>query len=249
MPGCDIACMIDALAFDADDTLWHNESLFRDTQSEFRRLLRRYHDDEWIERRLYATEVRNLAHFGYGVKSFMLSMVETAVELTEGRMSGAEIQRILELGKAMLEAPIALLEGAAETVEALARARDLMLITKGDLFDQESKLERSGLREHFRHVEVVTRKEPSTYQRILQRHRIDPAGFVMVGDSLRSDVLPVLAIGGRAVHIPCPTPWQHEVVEAQELPSAGWVRLERIADVPRWVEGVHEAGGAGQAAR
>jgi putative hydrolase of the HAD superfamily len=141
----------------------------------------------------------------------------------------------------MLEAPIALLEGAAETVEALARERDLMLITKGDLFDQESKLERSGLRDYFRHVEVVTRKEPATYQRILQRHGLDPAGFVMVGDSLRSDVLPVLAIGGRAVHIPCATPWQHELVETPELPATGWVRLERIADVPRWVDGLQDA--------
>jgi putative hydrolase of the HAD superfamily len=227
--------MIDLLAFDADDTLWHNETLFRETQAEYRALLSRYHDEDWIEERLYETEVRNLGHFGYGVKSFMLSMVETAVELTEGRISGAEVQRILELGRAMLSAPIALLEGVPETLEALARSREMMLITKGDLLDQESKLERSGLRDYFRRVEVVSRKDSITYERILGRHGVRPERFVMVGDSLRSDVLPVLGMGGWAVHVPYPTPWKHELVEEEPDPLR-YVKLERIAELPESLE-------------
>lgn len=230
------------IGFDADDTLWHNESLFRETQAEFRRLLAEYHDEAWIERRLYETEMRNLGHFGYGVKSFMLSMVETAVELTEGRIEGAEVQRILELGKAMLSAPIALLEGVPETLEAVSSAHDLMLITKGDLLDQETKLERSGLREFFSHVEVVSRKDAATYQRVLERHGVAVEQFVMVGDSLRSDVLPVLTVGGSALHVPYPTPWQHELVDTGEPLPDRYVKLERIADVPASLETFESAG-------
>ena len=224
--------VIDTIAFDADDTLWHNESLFRETQAEFRRLLVRYHDEEWIERRLYETEMRNLGHFGYGVKSFMLSMVETAVELTEGRVGGAEVQRILELGRSMLNAPVALIDGVAETLDALASAHELMLITKGDLLDQERKLEASGLRDYFGRVEVVSRKDPSTYRRILARHAVLAERFVMVGDSLRSDVLPVLEVGGWALHVPYPTPWQHELVDEDPALPERYLKLERIADVP-----------------
>jgi putative hydrolase of the HAD superfamily len=223
--------MIEVLALDADDTLWHNETLFRDTHGEFRRLLSRHHDEEWIEARLYETEMRNLAHYGYGVKSFMLSMVETAVELTEGRISGEEVQRILELGRAMLSAPIRLLEGVEETVTTLAETYDLMLITKGDLLDQESKLERSGLRDRFRSVEVVSRKDTRTYEWLLKKHGVAPARFVMVGDSIRSDVLPVLEVGGYAVHIPYPTVWQHEATDTEPT-GPRYVRLERIMELP-----------------
>lgn len=223
--------MIDVLGFDADDTLWHNESLFRESQAQYRRLLSRYHDEEWIEQRLYETEVRNLTHFGYGVKSFMLSMVETAVELTEGRITGAEVQRILELGRGMLSAPIALMDGVHETLDTLARSHELMLITKGDLLDQESKLERSGLREFFARVEVVSRKDPGTYERVLAKHGLTSDRFLMVGDSLRSDVLPVLEIGGWAVHVPYPTPWKHELVDHEPVEQR-YVRLERIVHLP-----------------
>lgn len=164
--------MIDVIAFDADDTLWHNERLFRATEREFRTLLARYHDEEWIEKRLYETEVRNLEHYGYGIKAFMLSMVETAVELTEGRVTGDEIRRILDLGRAMLATPVGLLDGVEETLDALSVAHTLMVITKGDLLDQETKVERSGLRDRFQWVEVVSRKEPDVYRRILDRYGI-----------------------------------------------------------------------------
>jgi putative hydrolase of the HAD superfamily len=222
----------DVIAFDADDTLWHNERLFQDTHEEFRQLLARYHDPEWIQQRLYETEMRNLAHFGYGVKSFILSMVETAVELTEGRVAGGEVQRIVDLGRAMLEAPVALLEGVEDTLDTLARSHELMVITKGDLLDQESKLERSGLRNLFGVFEVVSRKDPRTYTRVLERHGVAPERFIMVGNSLRSDVFPVLEIGGFAVHIPYHVVWEHERTDEEPPDAARWVRIDRIAQLP-----------------
>lgn len=235
--------MIDVLAFDADDTLWHNETLFRDAQSEFRRLLGRYHDEEWIEKRLYETEVRNLTHFGYGVKSFMLSMIETAVELTEGRIEGSEIARILELGRAMMNAPLRIFDGVVETLETLSDRYELILITKGDLLHQESKIEQSDLRRFFSQVDVVSRKEPPTYQRIIERHRIDGSRFGMVGDSMKSDILPVLSLGGWAFRVPNALMWQHEHVE-NEPTEKRYVRLEAFATLPAVLDGLsRQAGG------
>lgn len=232
--------MIDAIALDADDTLWHNERLFQASQQAFRGLLARYHDPEWIEERLFRTEMRNLEHYGYGVKSFTLSMVETAVELTEGRVTGDEVQQILALGRDMLSAPIDVLPGVTDALDALA-AWDLLLITKGDLLDQESKLERSGLRDRFRHVHVVSRKDAATYRRLLGRHGLDPRRFVMVGDSLRSDVLPVLELGGWAMHIPQPVAWQHET-SATAPENDRYVRLSGIAELPARIRAIREGG-------
>jgi putative hydrolase of the HAD superfamily len=228
---------IDVIAFDADDTLWHNERLFRATELEFRRLLSRYHDEAWIERRLYETEVRNFEHYGYGIKAFMLSMVETAVELTEGRIGGDEIRRILELGRAMLAEPVRLLDGVEDTLAALGADHTLMVITKGDLLDQETKIERSGLRDRFRWVEVVSRKDALIYQRILARCAVNPDRFLMVGDSIRSDILPVLEIGSAAVHIPHDDPWQHEVVDVGEELRGRYVELPSIRDLADAVRG------------
>jgi putative hydrolase of the HAD superfamily len=228
--------MIEIIAFDADDTLWHNEARYRDTEAEFRRLLERYHGPEWIDERLYETEMRNLPHFGYGIKSFVLAMVETAIELTEGRITAPEIQQVIELGRSMIAAPVELLDGVRETVSELARDHDLMIITKGDLLEQESKIERSGLREHFGRIEIVSRKDRATYERIAVRHALRPDAFLMVGNSVRSDVLPVLAMGGRAVHIPYWTTWRHEVADAAERAGVEVVELGSIRDLPPYVE-------------
>src|SRR5215813_9991748 len=141
--------MFDVIAFDADDTLWHNEPLYRGAQRQALEIVAHYHDRDWIERRMYETEIRNLKHFGYGIKGFTLSMIETAIELTEGRISGGEIHAILGYAKAMLAAPVELLDGVRETISQLAGCYQLMLITKGDLFDQESKIARSGLGDYF----------------------------------------------------------------------------------------------------
>ena len=226
----------DVVALDADDTLWHNETLFTASQSQFRDLLARYRDPDWIDRRLYETETRNLRHFGYGVKGFTLSMIETAIELTEGRVSGAEVQRIIDLGREMLSAPVELLDGVAETVEALAESYRLVLVTKGDLFDQESKLARSRVGHHFAAVEIVSEKDARTYAAVMARQRVEPARFVMVGNSLRSDVLPVLEAGGAAVHIPYHVTWAHERVPDDALVGKEFARLASIRELPAWLE-------------
>ncbi len=201
------------VAFDGDDTLWHNESIFTVTQERFRELLLPYVDRADVDARLLATETRNLAIFGYGVKSFTLSMIETAVELSAGRITAAEIQAILDAGKSMLDHPVELLFGVADAVEAVSATHPVMLITKGDLFDQESKLARSGLGDRFAAIEILSEKNTAAYRRILARQGIAPERFVMVGNSLRSDVAPVLELGGWAVHVPYYVTWAHEVVE------------------------------------
>ncbi len=232
--------MIKTIAFDADDTLWHNEPLFTDTQQRFRELLAAYHDPEWIADRLYETEMRNLQHYGYGIKSFTLSMIETAIELTEGRIKGSEIQEIVAFAKSMLEAPVNLLEGVEETIRDLSTSYPLVIITKGDLFDQESKIARSGLGDLFSRVEVVTEKSRSTYEAIARKLELEPSEFVMVGDSLKSDVLPVIDLGGHAIHVPYQTVWKHEVVSEEMLRRYEFLRAESVRDVPGLVTQLSE---------
>lgn len=222
---------IEVIAFDADDTLWHNESIFTLTQDKYKKLLAKYHSEEWIESKLYDTETRNIQHFGYGVKGFTLSMIETAIELSEGRISGAEINQIIEYAKEMLKSPTELLEDVEETIFNLSKTHELMIITKGDLFDQESKIARSGLAEYFGHVEIVREKDDEVYQKILGKNKLDPEKFLMVGNSLKSDILPVIRIGAEAVHIPYHTTWAREMVEEKELESYKFLRLQRMKEL------------------
>jgi putative hydrolase of the HAD superfamily len=223
---------IEVIAFDADDTLWHNEEIFYSTHDKFKELLSKYHDEEWIVERLYQTESRNILHFGYGVKGFTLSMIETAIELSENRISAAEIQSIIELGKEMMKAPVELLEGVKETIEQLAINFDLMMITKGDLFHQESKIARSGLARFFRRIEIVSEKDAGVYERITAKHSIAPQQFLMVGNSLKSDILPVVAMGGIAVHVPYKTEWIHERVAKEDLDGKSYFEIQHIGLLP-----------------
>jgi putative hydrolase of the HAD superfamily len=234
---------IDLIAFDADDTLWHNETIFVTAQKKFKRLLSNYHTDDWIDRKLYETEARNLQHFGYGVKGFTLSMIETAIELSEGRISGTEIQTVIELGKEMLKAPVELLEGVQECVDELLKSHRLMVITKGDLFDQEAKFAKSGLGDRFWRIEVVSDKNKLTYERILGKYKVDPQRFLMVGDSLRSDILPVIALGAHAVHIPYKVTWTHESVAPADLDEKQYSRLEDIRLLPNFLAQLRMANG------
>jgi putative hydrolase of the HAD superfamily len=213
------------LAFDADDTLWHNERLYINTQARFAQLLAHYHPADWVQNQLYQTETRNIAHFGYGIKAFALSMIETAVELTEGRISGQDIGEIVGWAKEMLTARVELLDHVAETIPQLAQNHTLMVITKGDLLDQENKIIKSGLGAYFRHVEVVSHKRREDYARILTEHGIPPERFLMVGNSLKSDILPILELGGTAVYVPYETTWLHEVTDP---PPAGQERYHEI---------------------
>ncbi len=234
--------MFDVIAFDADDTLWHNENVYRDVQSRIIALLAQYHSADWIEQRMFETEVRNIEHYGYGFKGFTLSMIETAIELTEGRISGAEIGQMIELTREMVRAPVVLLEGVEETLTRLSADYDLMLITKGDLFEQEAKIIRSGLADRFSKIEIVRTKTPETYQQLAAKHRIRPERFVMVGNSLKSDILPVLAIGGRAVYVHYETTWAHELVPEDELKDKDFLRLSHIGELPELIERLKTAG-------
>ena len=220
------------VGFDGDDTLWHSETRFHVTQGEFRELLTRYAPDADVDARLAATEMKNLSIYGYGVKSFTLSMLETAIELTGSKISAGDLAMILAWGKRMLTQPTELLDGVDETLQELHGRYELLLITKGDLFNQESKLASSGLGELFLGVEILSEKNLDTYRGIFTRRGIRPEEFVMVGNSLRSDVVPVVELGGRAVHIPYVVTWEHEQVAEDKLPTNGWRRLGSIRELP-----------------
>jgi putative hydrolase of the HAD superfamily len=222
---------IRVLAFDGDDTLWHNESRFKLTQSELRDLVHRHVPDADVDSHLFETEMRNLGLYGYGIKAFTLSMLETAIQLTGGRIPAEDLQVILGWGKRMLTEPTELLDGVRATLLDVSRRYSLLLITKGDLFDQESKLARSGLGELFSGVEILSDKTIDSYRSLLKRRDIQPAEFVMVGNSPRSDIAPVVALGARAVHIPYHVTWAHEEVPQESLPAGGWYRLESVSDL------------------
>jgi putative hydrolase of the HAD superfamily len=224
--------MIRLVALDADDTLWHNEPLYRGAERQFRDLLAKYEAPGVIEERLYETERRNLQHFGYGVKGFTLSMIETAIELTQGRIASADVQTLIDWGRHMLASPVELLDGVRDTVEALAAEFPIVLLTKGDLLHQESKLARSGLGEFFAGVEVVSEKDPAVYRRVMQRYAVTPEAFVMVGNSLKSDILPVIEAGGHAVYVPYELCWVHERVAPESLNGKHYHEIPRIAELP-----------------
>ncbi len=226
------------VGLDADDTLWHSENRFHETHQRFHQLLAQHVDldvDE-LEARMLATEQRNLRLFGYGAKGFTLSLVETALEVTEGRVPAEHIQTIIEFGKDLLDHPVELLPGVNETIEEIrSRGLGLLLVTKGDLWHQESKVAASGIADEFDGVEIVSEKDPATYAALLRRHDIAADGFVMVGNSVRSDVLPVLDIGGRAIHVPYEYLWAHEAVAGSDLDDR-FATLASISEVPEVLE-------------
>ena len=222
---------IRVVGLDGDDTLWHNETRFKLTQTELRELLHRHVLGADVDAHLAGVEMKNLALYGYGVKAFTLSMIETAIELTKSRISAADLAVILGWGKRMLMEPTELLEGVESALRDLAKRYDLLLITKGDLFDQESKLARSGLADLFIGVEILSEKSVDSYRSVLRRRAITASDFVMVGNSLRSDIAPVLALGASAVHIPYHVTWHHEELPEDSLPKKGWRRLASISEL------------------
>ena len=234
--------MLDLIAFDADDTLWHTEHLYSDAEARFAELLAPYGVTEPVEQKLFATESANLRYFGFGIKSFTLSMIETAISLTGGAIAGRDVQRVIDLAKGMLSADVQLLDHAEEAVAQLSREFPLMIITKGDLLDQESKIERSGLGQYFKYVEIVSDKTRDSYAALLARHNLRPEGFLMVGNSLRSDVLPVLALGARAVHIPYRLTWAHERVSPEELAGAQYAELEHLGQLAELAKRMKDEG-------
>ena len=219
---------IKVIAFDADDTLWVNETYFREAELKFAKLLSGYETANKIDQELFKMEIDNLHIYGYGVKGFMLSMVESALELSNYKLNPKIIQEILAIGKEMLEKPIELLEGVEHTLKALSTNYKLIVATKGDLLDQERKLEKSGLLSYFHHIEVLSDKKSDNYLKLLTHLDIDPSELLMIGNSLKSDVLPLIAIGASAIHIPFHTTWAHETVEHN---GEGYKTLSTLTDV------------------
>ena len=222
-----------ALGFDADDTLWHNETLFAAAHARFHALLAAHHDPATVERALYATELRNLPLYGYGVKGFTLSAIETAIELTDGRVSAQELRELVALGREILAHPVELLDAVPDTLAALAAAgHRMILITKGDLQHQERKIVESGLAPHFLATEVVSEKDDATYSRVLRRHAIAPENFLMVGNSLKSDIAPVLRLGGLAAYVPYHITWEHEKLDALPTAPGRFFTLTSLRELP-----------------
>ena len=230
------------IAFDADDTLWHNEPIFDLTQERVAELLADWAPAEELGEKLSGTERRNLRLFGYGAKGFTLALIETALEVSGGKVPGSVIRQILDAGKAMIEHPVELLPGAEETIARLAAEHRLLLITKGELFHQESKIARSGLADRFAEIEIVSEKDEATYRRILERHGIAAERFVMVGNSVKSDMLPVLAIGGNAIHVPYESHWELDKIDHRGAEEEGFFEAETMFEVPRVLEQIAALG-------
>ncbi|WP_024891592.1 HAD family hydrolase [Luteimonas huabeiensis] len=219
------------VGFDADDALWRSEDYFAAAQAEFERIVGAYVelDDARARQRLLAIERGNLALFGYGVKGMALSMIEAAVEITAQRIAAADLHRIVAIAKDMLRHPVEVLPGVRAAVEAVAADHDIVLITKGDLFHQEAKVRQSGLADLFGRIEIVSEKDAATYQRVLDEFGLPPARFCMVGNSLRSDIAPVLRLGAWAVHVPYHLTWEHE--READIAPAMRARMREVEDL------------------
>lgn len=222
---------IKVIAFDADDTLWVNEPYFREAEHEVAKLLSSYETLNKIHQELYRIEIKNLHYYGYGVRPFILSMIELALEISNHKVAPQIISKILEMGKEMLFKPIELLDGVEEVLATLSKKYKLIVATKGDLLDQERKLEKSGLLGHFHHVEVMSEKKEADYLKIIQHLDIQPSEFLMIGNSLKSDVLPLLEIGASAIHIPYHTTWMHEQVESHSYTKDAYKTLGAIREL------------------
>jgi len=221
---------IHIIAFDADDTLWANESYFQETERQYCDLLSEYLPARDVSRELFATEMCNIGIYGYGIKSFTLSMIETAIRISGGRIGSEEISRLIGFGKQLLDMPVVPLPGVNDLLEHLRGKYKLVVATKGDLLDQQRKLARSGLQEYFDHVEIMSEKGVEDYRRLLDNLNCRPEHFLMIGNSIKSDILPVVEIGGNAIHVPFHVTWSHEVVE-KEMGNARFMMVDDVSEV------------------
>lgn len=222
--------MIKVIAFDADDTLWINEPYFQETEKKFCQLLEDYLPQHTVERELLKTEIKNLPLYGYGIKGFMLSMIETALSVSNKTIGIEIVEKIVEYGKELLGRPVEVFDEVEEVLNKLKDRYRLVVATKGDLLDQERKLKNSGIDHYFHHIEIMSDKREADYLKLIKHLDIPPSEFVMVGNSLKSDVLPVLEIGGHAFHIPYHTTWAHEIVE-HTIDHPNFKELAHIKDV------------------
>jgi putative hydrolase of the HAD superfamily len=221
---------IQVIAFDADDTLWVNEPYFQETERKFCALLEDFLPHHTIMQELFKSEMETLPLYGYGIKGFVLAMIETALRITENKVNMEVIEKIIQFGKDQMERPIEMLDGMEDALERLKKKYRLVVATKGDLVDQERKLKKSGLEHYFHHIEIMSDKQQADYTKLIRHLDISPENFLMIGNSLKSDIIPVLAIGGHAVHIPYHTTWAHEVIE-HTIEHPNFRQAEHIKDV------------------
>lgn len=222
---------IKVIGFDADDTLWVNETYFREAEEAVGQLLSHYETPNKIDQELFKMEIKNLPTYGYGVKGFMLSMIELAIELSNGSVSNEIISKMITIGKDMINKPIELLDGVEEVLQTLSKDYKLIVATKGDLLDQERKLEKSGLIDYFHHIEVLSEKKEANYTKLLRHLEINPSEFLMIGNSLKSDILPLVNIGAEAIHVPFHTTWQHETVSKDITNGVAYKTVKDITEI------------------
>jgi putative hydrolase of the HAD superfamily len=223
---------LEMIAFDADDTLWHGEIHYQIALEAFKEILSPWQDSETIDKEMYTIEMKNMPIYGYGVKAFVLSMIEAAISISGGQIQAKSIDRLLNLGHTMLETEVEVFPQVPEVLEYLSKAYSLMVITKGDLLDQTAKVSRSGLASYFSLVEVVNEKTSESYQAVFQKYGLDPKSVLMVGNSIRSDIQPILALGGPCVHIPANTTWEHEMVADFDTAQSGFYEIEHMGHLP-----------------
>lgn len=225
---------ISVIAFDADDTLWVNEPYFREAEHNFSEMLSEFLPPHDVERVLLKTEINNIGTFGYGVKSFMLSMIETAIDISNGQITSEDIKNIIQIGRTQLAKPVEILDGVEDVLKSLQGKYRLVMATKGDLMEQQTKLIKSGLEKYFHHIEIVSEKREEEYQKLVRHLDIPAEEFLMIGNSLKSDIIPVLNIGGHGFHIPFHTTWEYEKVDAQ-VDHPNFKKLEHVSEVLNYV--------------
>ena len=218
------------LAFDADDTLWENEPYFREVEERFGEWMEEYLPRHTTARELLRTEIENIGLYGYGIKAFMLSMIETALRISDHTIPLSAIDKIIKLGRDMMTKPVILLPGVEQVLRHFQPKYRLVMATKGDLLDQERKLKKSGLEKYFHHIEIMSEKKEADYEKLIRHLDIHPSEFAMIGNSLKSDVLPVIALGGTGIHVPFHTTWAHEAVEA-EIDHPNFLPVKTITDI------------------
>ena len=221
---------IKIIGFDADDTLWVNEPFYRETEKQFCAILERYSSENEANQELFKTEMQNLEMYGYGAKGFMLSMIETALRISDNKILPVEINQIIRLGKDLLDQPIILLDSVEIVLRELQPNYKLIVATKGDLLDQERKLKKSGLIKYFHHIEIMSDKHENNYQKLINSLDIEPQDFLMIGNSIKSDILPVINIGAKAIYVPCETTWIHERIH-DETDISKFVTVAKIEEV------------------
>ena len=219
------------IGFDADDTLWINELYYHNTEKELAKILTEYLNEDDAKKELLKTEMNNVNLFGFGTKGFTISMIETAIRVSNNSITADKINKIIDLGKALLNSPVNLFEGTEKVLKILQKKYKLIVATKGDLYDQERKLKASKLESYFHHIEIMSNKKEKNYKKLLDHLDINPENFLMIGNSLKSDILPVLNIGGSAIYIPYHLTWQYESHEEDEFDKTNFLQIEKITEL------------------